>query len=160
MLEQVFAHLDTWLIGEASATRAQGLKPLRACEFKIVGQTALLEASLNLSIAATADVDAITDAEYVVTAKLNELLRAEGLELDPLSKEVWMPVETRYIEFYSGRMVTAWRADPVHVLLSKALKAPEKNRRLLGEYIAGEPSDEFFALCKRYKVDLKRILDV
>jgi len=35
-------------------------------------------------IAATADVDAFTNAEYVVKAKLNELLRVVGLELDPL----------------------------------------------------------------------------
>lgn len=158
MLDDIFASLDVWLSQEADASRHEGTLPLRACEFKIVGQTALLQASLGLSIAATADVDAFTDAEYVVKVKLNELLRVVGLELDPLSDEIWMPKETRYTPFFKGVMVEASRAEPVHVLVSKALKAPEKNKTLLRAYLAGEPTPEFFELCEKYKVDLANIL--
>lgn len=158
MLNGVFKNLDNWMTEEVKAALKDGLLPIKECEFKIVGQTALLEAALNLNLAATADVDAYTNAQYVVKAKLNEMLKAVGLELDPLSDEIWMPRETKYIPFFKGDLVRASRADPVHVLVSKAHKAPAKNRILIASYIAGEPPAEFFTLCKSYKVDLAAIL--
>jgi hypothetical protein len=158
MLDGIFADLDEWLSHANKEASLGGTPPFRACAFRIVGQTALLQASLSLSLAATADVDAYSDAEFVVTAKLNELLRVFGLQLDPTSDEIWMPGETRYIEFFKGDLVTAYRAEPVHVLVSKACKAPRKNRMLIREYIAGTPEDEFFHLCQKYGVDLDDVM--
>ncbi len=81
---------------------------------------ALLEAKLDIEIAATADVDAFNDAEYSVVAKLNELLLQEGLEYDQLSNEIWMPVENVYRDIFRGHWVIALLAQPEFVMLSKA----------------------------------------
>ena len=40
-------------------------------------------------------------------------------------------------------------------LISKALKAPEKNRNILIEYLAKNPTDNFFMLAEKYKVNLE-----
>jgi hypothetical protein len=145
-------------VREERDARAAGLAPIKACEFKIVGQTALLHSALQLSLAATADVDVFTDAHFVVKAKLNELLQAIGLELDPLSDEIWMPEETRYDALFSGTLVKAAYAQAIYVLVSKACKAPEKNRTLLRAYLAGDPSEDFVRLCHKYGADLSRLV--
>jgi hypothetical protein len=59
------------------------------------------------------------------------LLGKNGKVLDPHGHEVWMPRETRYDPLYQGRYVEALVADPDAVLISKALKAPEKNKPMI-----------------------------
>ena len=158
MLIPIFEKLEAWLELEIKTARADGTLPLSGCEFRIVGQTALLEANLQLHLAATVDVDVISTAHYAVHAHLGELLQEIGLELDPLSDEIWMPTETRYVALYQGTWVKAWLAEPTFVLISKALKAPYKNKVLIREYLAGAPTKEFFLLCKRYGIDLTRFI--
>jgi hypothetical protein len=49
-------------------------------------------------------------------------------------------------------------AEPEAVLVSKALKAPAKNRQLLVEYLASGPSDRFMKLVAKHTVDLEQFL--
>jgi len=90
--------------------------------------------------------------------KLDELLKAEGKILDPDWQQIWMPEETEYDNFYRGKFVTALIAQPEYVLISKALKAPAKNRALIVEYLANAASKKFETLAEKYKVDLGQFL--
>lgn len=156
VLAAVARKLDTWVIDRDVEALAEGLRRPRPCTIRVLGQAALLEARVGLLLAATRDVDVRADYEDSVRRKFAELLQAEGRELDPLGDDVWMPRETRYIERYRGKFVRLLIADAEAVLVSKALKAPQKNRQLLTEYIALGPSERFLKLAGKYGVDLEQ----
>lgn len=67
-----------------------------------------------------------------------------------------MPRETKYDELFAGRHVRMLLAEPDAVLVSKALKAPVKNRALITEYLRGGASERFLKLALKYKVELER----
>jgi hypothetical protein len=156
MLREIARVLDEWLIDSDFEAAAEGLVRPRPCTIRVLGQAALLEAALPLRLAATRDVDVRADYEDAVRRKFEALLAAEGRELDPVGHEAWMPRETRYDEVFRGKFVRLQLADAEAVLLSKARKAPQKNRRLLTEYLAFGPSDRFFELAAKYQIDLEQ----
>lgn len=158
MLADIFARLDQWVANENQAAKSEGLRTIPKSVFKVVGQAALMEAKLEFSVATTVDVDILNNAKHEVVAKLNELLVAEGLELDPLSNEIWMPDETKYIDLYRGDWTHAVLAQTPYIMVSKALKSPEKNKILLRNYIAHRPPKIFFDLCTKYAVNLQSIV--
>ena len=155
---RVLQRLDEWVAQENALLRADGLLGHRGGEIRIVGQTALLLADTGLQLAATQDVDVRADLEFPVRKALERLLAREGLHLDPVGHEAWMPAETEYREIYAGVYVQGLIAEPDFVLLSKALKAPQKNRALLIEYLARGPSERFLALAQAYELDLEQLL--
>lgn len=157
MLAIIFEILDGWINDENKEARREGLRAIAKCEFRIVGQMALMEAKLDLHIAVTGDVDAFNNAHHSVMTKWNDLLIANGLKYDLLSNEIWMPAETIYLEIYKGDWVTAFRAEPEYIMISKAKMAMEKNRLLLRQYIASRPPQIFFDLCLKYSVNLDRV---
>ncbi|MDX2051889.1 MAG: hypothetical protein SFV15_05810 [Polyangiaceae bacterium] len=122
------------------------------------GQTALIEARVPLTLAATQDVDVRADYTYAVEREFERLLMAQGRVLDPLGHEAWMPRETRYADVFHGKWVRVALADPDAVLISKALKAPMKNAPLITEYLAAGASERFLQLATKYHVDLERFL--
>ena len=144
MLAIIFEILDGWINDENKEARREGLRAIAKCEFRVVGQMALMEAKLDLHIAVTGDVDAFNNAHHSVMTKWNDLLIANGLKYDLLSNEIWMPAETIYLEIYKGDWVTAFRAEP-------------ENRLLLRQYIASRPPQIFFDLCLKYSVNLDRV---
>jgi hypothetical protein len=159
VLEEVFADLDGWMLETNADYASQSLPPLRPIMIRIIGQTALLEANVDLPLVATQDVDAVARwSDDAVRHKLSELLEARGKLLDPLAHEAWMPKDTRYIPFFSGRLVTAELAMAEYVLISKARTAPVKNRVLLTDYLAAGPSPLFLQLARRYAIDLDALL--
>jgi hypothetical protein len=160
MLKTIFNKLNNWIDLENKESRREGLKLFKSCTFRVVGQTALLEAKLDLEIAATTDVDAFTDGEAMVVSKFNEFLKQDGLEYDQLSNEIWMPEETTYSQIYKGPWVTALLAEPEFILVSKAKMSPKKNLPLIRAFIASEPRPSFFELCEKHNVDLASILKV
>jgi len=155
MLAEVAEHLDRWMIDENVRAVDEGLLRLRRCTIRVLGQSALLEARLPVDLAATQDVDVRADYEDAVRRRFAELLAARGLELDPLAHEIWMPSETRYTVAFRGKLVQLMLAEPEAILVSKALKAPAKNRALMTEYLAIGPTDRFWELAKKYAVDLE-----
>jgi hypothetical protein len=123
---------------------------------RVLGQSALWAAGVDLALTATQDLDAYGDYEWAVQQELERLLAQEGKVLDPHGREVWMPKETLYRPLYEGTFVEGLVADPDAVLISKALKAPEKNSALLTEYLAKGASKRFFELAREHHVDLEQ----
>lgn len=158
-LATIFERLDQWVTAENQSATIEGFRLLPKSIFRVVGQAALLEAKVQFNVAATVDVDVLNDAKHEVVAKLSEILIAEGLELDPLSNQIWMPIETQYVEIFKGDWVTAMRAETEFIMLSKALKAPAKNRVLLRNFLATRPPLSFFKMCQKYKVDLNAVIE-
>lgn len=158
MFETIFAILDDWIDDQNREARREGLREIQSCEFKILGQIALMEAATDLHIGMTKDFDAVSNAPYAVMRKLDELLGANGFQYDLLSSEIWMPDETTYVELLKGKWVTALRAELLYVMISKARMAVVKNRILLRQYLASKPPRQFFDLCLKYGISLEEIL--
>ncbi len=157
-LVQIFLALDQWVAKANVRARAGGTRPHARCTIRVLGQAALWAAKPDLALTATQDLDAYADFEWAVQQELERLLAKEGKVLDPHGHEVWMPPETRYDPLYQGTHIEAFVADPDAVLISKALKAAEKNRALLTEYLAKGASERFFELAQKYEVDLEQFV--
>jgi hypothetical protein len=156
MISSVLKELDVWINQENLEARQEGSTPLKVCTIQVVGQNALLEANLDLHLAATVDLDAYVNASSAVLTKLRDLLQTRGLVLDPLSSEIWMPTETVYADIWRGDWVIGQRALPEFVMASKAKMAFDKNRNLIQQYIASEPPMRFFDLCDNYQINLEQ----
>jgi hypothetical protein len=98
------------------------------------------------------DVDVYANYEYTVKKEFQRLLEKENKFLDEFSDEIWMPEETEYLDFFSGRNFNAYIAKEEYVLISKALKAPDKNKLLVMEYISKGADKLFWELAKKYKL--------
>ena len=157
-LSGVFSALDQWIARENVRARAEGVPAHRKCTIRVLGQAALLLAEVDLALTTTQDLDAYADYDWAVQQELERLLAKQGKVLDPHGREIWMPKETRYTPLYDGRYVRAFGSDPDVVLISKALKAPDKNEALIPEYLAKGASDRFFELAKKHAVDLERFV--
>jgi hypothetical protein len=150
--------LDLWIEQENKSLTASGLSLIKKCKIKLLGQMALVEAKVELHLFATMDVDAYLEMSYSVQEKFNELLLEKGKHYDVHSSEIWMPKETEYALLFEGKYTQAFYAVPEYVLLSKALKAPQKNHNLIVEYLSKQPSKKFFDLCEKYKVNLENFV--
>ena len=155
---RVLSALDAWMIRENEGFRNDDVLPYKACTIRLLGQAALLEIGLNIPLVATQDVDVYADYEHPVMMKFERLLNRDNLIVDPVGHEVWMPKETEYLLCYEGTCVTGLIAHPDFILISKALKAPAKNRVLLNDYLALGATDRFIELVERYNVDLEQFL--
>ena len=158
MLREIARELDDWVALQNAEARAGGWAQHRPCTIKVLGQMALMEAGVKLALAATKDVDVYADYDSTIESQFGRLLAAAGHELDPVGHEIWMPRETRYNTTYDGRFVRLSLADPEAVLLSKALKAPAKNRPVIVEYLAGGAGRRFLDLAHKYRLDLEKVL--
>lgn len=156
MLAEIAVKLDRWMIDRNLEAEADGLPRLRPCTIRVLGQSALLEVALPVPLAATRDVDVRADYEDAVRRQFAALLATRGYELEPLAHEIWMPRETRYATTFQGKLVQLMLAEPEAILVSKALKAPDKNHALLTEYLALGPTPRFWELAKKYSVNLER----
>jgi len=157
-LAEVFLALDRWVARENVRARSEGTRAHKKCRVRVLGQAALWASGVDLALTATQDLDAYADYEWAVQQELERLLAAKGKVLDPHGHEVWMPRETRYDSLYEGRFVEASVADADAVLISKALRAPKKNQALVTEYLAKGASERFFALARKYGVDLEQFV--
>ena len=146
------------MIRENEELRAQDLLPYKACTIRLIGQAALLEMGLAIPLVATQDLDVYADYEHPVMLQFAVLLKHHNLIVDPVGHEAWMPKETEYELCYEGTYVTGLIAHPDFVLVSKALKAPAKNKVLLTDYLALGATGRFIKLAKKYKVDLEQFV--
>ncbi len=158
MLRGIAERLDRWIVDRNVEAREEGLLAIPACKIQVLGQFALIEGGVPLTLAATKDVDVRGNFEHGVRKELERLLRREGYELDPVGHEIWMPRETRYADLFVGAFVRVLLAEPDAVLLSKALKAPKKNAALITEYVAQGASERFLKLATKYGIDLEQFV--
>jgi len=59
-----------------------------------------------------------------------------GLEYDDLSKEIWIPEGASFKLLYETSILKIEILEPFYVFLSKAIKAPEKNKQLILQAIS------------------------
>ncbi len=157
MLEKIFKDLDQWCIQEQKQRKKLGTLRLRPFFIKVVGQTALFEQKMKLSLIETRDVDAYADFDYLIMRQFEALLLKQNKTFDRFSYEIWMPKETEYKTVYKGRFVTGQMAKAEYILISKIKMALRKNSTLLKEYLEKKPSSLFFKLAKKYEIDLQKI---
>jgi len=158
VLVEIAERLETFVVERNLGARKEGLLTLRPCVIQLLGQTALLEAKVPLTLAATNDVDVYADYDFAIEQEFRRLLATKGRELDSLGAEVWMPTETAYQPLFVGHCVSLLVADAESILVSKGLKAARKNRPLLTEYLARGPSARFLKLAHKYRLDLEQFL--
>jgi hypothetical protein len=158
VLKAIAQQLDRWIAEQNRSCRQDELPLLASCTIKILGQAALLEAQVPLTLAVTNDVDVRANYVPSVERAFERLLAQAGRTLDSVGHEAWMPRETRYTEHFVGPFVRLLLAEPDAILLSKALKAPEKNRALITEYLALGASERFLDLTEKYHLELEQFL--
>jgi len=115
-----------------------GLRVSRA-EVILLGQMSLLvnkKVSAILSLAQTADIDAQLDMDSVVKKELTSILKKYGLIYDEDSKLIWIPPGAKFEILFDLKKVVVKSIDPESALVSKAVKAPVKNKQLIREAIA------------------------
>jgi len=156
ILEKIFQQLDKAIEKENDERRQEGALGLPHAEIKILGQMSLIsnpEVQAKITLFATFDVDAIIKAPHWIETAFKNLLEKERFELDPLSHEIWIPKESTFTTIFSSSRLTCSRLDPLFTLLSKAIKAKEKNKVLIAQALAVY-GDDLKNLIIKYEGDL------
>ncbi len=144
LIDEILKELEAAIKNHNTERESEGLPSLPRLEIKLLGQFSLMvdpKASRNLTLASTMDVDALIHGEYVLKQDLKYILKRKGLKLDELSGEIWIPPESKFIPLYRSKYISCSYLDPISSLVSKAIKAKEKNRLLIRDAIAsfGKP---------------------
>lgn len=130
--------------------------PFRRMKIAILGQQALLvrrETLPKLKLLATNDFDGLLNGEPPLEDIFKRILKEEGLTYDEQSRYIWLPDETGYELIYQSDFVEVDSPAPIYLIVSKAVKAPEKNKQLVREAIE-QFGDDLLGLLEKYKVNL------
>jgi hypothetical protein len=107
-------------------------------EIILLGQLSLLanqsikkDLLSELKLFATTDIDVLVKGEWVIQKALRKISKQFNLEFDELSSEIWIPADAQFIAIYEGEIITVKAIDPESAILTKAIKAKEKNRILV-----------------------------
>jgi len=135
LLLKVISDLDLAIEAENRARMTEERTLLPKAGLKIVGQCSLFlhpnKLLAQLSLFGTADLDALLAADYWIQQQLREILQEANLEFDQDSAKIWLPEESTFTEIFSSRRLVCQVVDPIYALVSKAIKAKEKNRQLI-----------------------------
>ncbi|MGE0526724.1 MAG: hypothetical protein AB7G93_01980 [Bdellovibrionales bacterium] len=139
----IFTELNERMTAENVEREEAGAMKLRPVEVRILGQVTLLAnemAAQVLPLQMTNDLDVVIEqAQGFITKVLKEeILPRYGLELDSDSSLVWIPSGSAFEPFWDSRYVHVKLLDPESALVSKAVKAKEKNKVLIVDAIASE----------------------
>lgn len=74
------------------------------------------------------------------------------------SQYIWLPEETKYEQIYKSEYLEIISPLPIYLIVSKACKAPEKNKVLVLQAI-DEYQDELLELLEKYQVDIAYFLE-
>jgi hypothetical protein len=140
-LRTIFEELNDRIAAENAEREKTGAMKLRPAEVRIFGQITLLANEMVaqvLTLQMTNDLDAIieTHQAFVTDVLKNEILPRHGLVLDSDSELVWIPPKSSYELFCDFKYVRVKLLDPESALVSKAVKAKEKNKVLIVDAIA------------------------
>ena len=126
-------------IGHLNYERSkEDLPPLSRPTITLLGQFALFAdpiARQELDLRSTRDLDALLEGDWIVRSVLKESLNSQGLEYDDLSSEIWMPEEAICTVIHESSQLLLKAYDPLSVIVSKAIKAPARNRFLVAQAI-------------------------
>jgi hypothetical protein len=138
-LEALFRELDGRIGAENETRRGDGRLPIAKAEVTLLGQMSLLvdeRVSAVLALAQTGDMDARLNMEHFAKSELKKLLPNYGLIYDEDSSLIWIPPGARFSELFDLVHVVVRKIDAESALVSKAVKAPEKNKQLIRQAIA------------------------
>jgi hypothetical protein len=148
-LEELFTELNVKADEINRERREERLFRIPKAKVQLLGQISLLSherVALILSLAQTGDLDALLTMDQVLKAELKRILRKRGMLYDEDSYLIWIPPGARFEALFDLENVVVESIDPESALVSKAVKAPGKNRQLIREAIA---SGEFPTLVER-----------
>lgn len=140
-LNELFVELNAKIEEINIQRRRDGDFGLTKARVQLLGQVSLLvheAVSAVLSLAQTGDLDALLDMEYTVKKEFKIILQKQGLVYDEDSYLIWIPPGARFDLLFDLDHVMIEAIDPESALVSKAVKAPEKNRQLIRQAIAAE----------------------
>ncbi|MCB0393147.1 MAG: hypothetical protein KDD25_01230 [Bdellovibrionales bacterium] len=149
VLEKVFTDLDRRIEDENADRKDSGARLIAKAEIKVLGQTSLLaqpELTYELVLAQTGDLDAQLRCDYFVKEELKKILPKHQLIYDEDSDLIYIPNGSQFNPFGSYRNLSVSVIDPESALVSKALKAPLKNKQLIRSALA---SGNFKSLASR-----------
>lgn len=136
-LETIFSHFERELAVANKERDAMGSTRLGFCEITLLGQFSLLASDdKNLSkvnIRRTDDLDALLSGDQGTAWLFRKSVKECGLEFDDLSGEIWIPDNSTFIKIRENVTYRLLALDPLSALVSKAVKAPEKNKILIRE---------------------------
>ena len=89
-----------------------------------------------LNLIQTGDMDAEVQMDYFTKNKLMELLEANGLVYDEDSHLIWIPENAKAIDLFKFKNIEVKLIDAESIFVSKAVRAPQKNRQLIRQAIA------------------------
>src|SRR5258708_32618434 len=112
MLREMAGKLDNWVAAQNAQARVGGWAQLRPCTIKVLGQIALMETGVKLTLAATKDVDVYADYDNSIEREFVRLLAAAGHEPDPVGPEIWSPRATRHPNLKAARVAERALANP------------------------------------------------
>lgn len=138
--------------------RASG--PLSKLLVTVLGQQGLLVRSdslPNLKLLATTDFDGLLRGEVPTEDIFKACLREAGLTYDEQSEYIWLPDETSDEELYDSKTIRVTSPQPVYLIVSKAVKAPEKNKQLVIDSIS-EFGESLIELLEKYGADIDYFL--
>ncbi len=142
-LRNIFEELNERIRSENEEREKLGSLKLRPIEVRIMGQASLLAnefAASILTLAMTNDLDAVVEENqaFVISVLKKEILPKYDLRLDDDSELVWIPPGSTFDTLFDSRFVRVKLLDPESTLVSKAVKAKEKNKVLIVDAIASE----------------------
>lgn len=149
LLRKIFEALDLRIQTLNRERAAAGLILIPDCEITILGQMSLLaneKAALVLALAQTADMDAYLVMDHLAKEEFRKILKDQNLIYDDDSHLIWIPPAAKFEILFKFSHTTVKAIDPESALVSKAVKAPAKNKQLIRAAIA---SGEFETLADR-----------
>lgn len=138
-LDPLFRELSLIIQEENRLRLLKGEIQLDTSEIILLGQMSLLahqDISSILTLTQTLDLDAKLQMDHFIKQEFKKLLSKAGLIYDEDSHLVWIPPGAEFDELFSYPKLVVKAIDPESALLSKAIKAREKNKILIREAIA------------------------
>lgn len=138
LLKSVFSELNEKVEILNQERAESGSRLISKAKVKLLGQMSLIaneSVSAILELAQTGDLDAMLDMEHSVKKALQALLLRHGLVYDEDSVLIWIPSGARFECLFDFEHIEVNVIDPESALVSKAVKAPEKNKRLIRQAI-------------------------
>lgn len=153
VIEKIIQRYATRLNEEQLERIRAHATPLPHTRVRLLGQLSLLADpafSAAVTLFSTVDFDAWIEGDWRAKQILSEVLRDYGLQYDELSGEIWMPEETEWRTMYANADLEFQTAMPLYTIVSKAVKAPEKNEQLL-QAASALFGSELLALVRKYQ---------
>lgn len=139
LLIDVFTALENSIEVENSERIKSGAKLISRARITILGQSSLLvqpQLTTYLELVQTGDLDAKLQCDYFIKKKLKEILPQYGLIYDEDSEKIFIPPKSKFSEFINYKNIFVNVIDPESALVSKAVKAPKKNKQLIRSAIS------------------------